>query len=558
MKIRRSLSIAMVAVASTAVIGSAIALPPVLEKIEQSNLVKALEEQAAKRDTPAPEVPSDAELTEALKSEEGKKELSKKIEKAVKQGRKHVDEREADLQEADEHYVAVDEDYAARKAEADRLAEEAAQARQAQQAAQQANAGVAAELYRNSGNDAAQLLVDEEAINKQARSEKYADSAAQGAQASEHKAQALENVAEQAAEAKREAETLAEERVEKLAATKAAAKAHAATVKTWKKETFPKLVEQYAKAKGITIEEAEDILNDMVDADIEEFVRKAVEASADDIAKLETDKDKKALAEAPDPTETPDLNSVPTTPATTPPANNTKQQDVGDRTQPTSPESESPAASKSAAAKDSATQSPKPPTTRTKAPASTPPVKQSSTNTKQSKKPKPSPTPTKTAVKPKPTPTPTPTPTKTAVKPKPKPTTTVKPAATTGSWQSKAVSYAVAVTQNPSTYYVLGGNGPNGYDCSGLVQQAFAAGGKYISARTAQAQFNAGPTKIPLKQENLLPGDLVFWGNQGNLWHVAIYIGNGKIAHARNPQAGITVTDLYYSYNDPYPVAVRY
>lgn len=105
---------------------------------------------------------------------------------------------------------------------------------------------------------------------------------------------------------------------------------------------------------------------------------------------------------------------------------------------------------------------------------------------------------------------------------------------------------------------MLGGNGPNGYDCSGLVQQAFAAGGKYISARTAQAQFNAGPTKIPLKQENLLPGDLVFWGNQGNLWHVAIYIGNGKIAHARNPQAGITVTDLYYSYNDPYPVAVRY
>ena len=38
----------------------------------------------------------------------------------------------------------------------------------------------------------------------------------------------------------------------------------------------------------------------------------------------------------------------------------------------------------------------------------------------------------------------------------------------------------------------------------------------------------------------------------------AAYEEDGKIAHARNPQAGITVTDLYYSYNDPYPVAVRY
>ena len=126
------------------------------------------------------------------------------------------------------------------------------------------------------------------------------------------------------------------------------------------------------------------------------------------------------------------------------------------------------------------------------------------------------------------------------------------------SWQSRAVNYAVAITQKKGAYYVLGGNGPLGFDCSGLVQQAYAAGGKYISARTAQAQFNAAPQKFPLNVNNLRQGDLVFWGTHGNLWHVAIYIGNGKIAHARNPSAGITVTDLYYSYNAPYAVAARY
>lgn len=105
---------------------------------------------------------------------------------------------------------------------------------------------------------------------------------------------------------------------------------------------------------------------------------------------------------------------------------------------------------------------------------------------------------------------------------------------------------------------MLGGNGPRGYDCSGLVQQAYLAAGKAMPHRNTNTQF-AGGTQIPLNPANMLPGDLVFWGSgPGSFYHVAIYMGNGKIVHARNPSAGITVTDLYYSYTNPYPVAVRY
>ncbi len=550
MKLRRSLSIATVAVASTAVIGGAIALPPVLEKIEQSNLVKALEEEAAKRDTPAPEVPSDAELAEALKSEEGKKEFSKKIEKTVIQGRKHVDEREADAQEADERYVAVDENYAARKAEAERLAKEAASARQAQPAAQRTNAGVAAELYRNSGKDAAQLLVDDEAINKQARSEKYADSAAKGAQASEHKAQALENMADKAEEARLEAEATAMKLAEEKEKAAEAAKVQAAAQKKWEEETFPKLVKLYAEAKGLSLEAAEQALIAIVNEDIEEHVRKVVEARTAAVTKLEQEKDRQAKAQNPDrgksPASVPNLSVAPVSPAPTPSTSAPAKTAKTDASKTNTATTQAPQTNtvKTPATNKLSTSSAK---TSSKTSASTPAKTASAPAPTQTKKPAP----------PKSSPTPTPTPAKTTPPPS-KPAPVVQPSASTGGGQAKAVAYAVAVTQTPNAFYVLGGNGPNGFDCSGLVQQAFAAGGKQISGRTAQAQFNNAPTKIPLNVKNLRPGDLVFWGSEGNLWHVAIYIGNGKVAHARNPQAGITITDVYYSYTAPYPGAVRY
>ncbi len=89
--------------------------------------------------------------------------------------------------------------------------------------------------------------------------------------------------------------------------------------------------------------------------------------------------------------------------------------------------------------------------------------------------------------------------------------------------------------------YVWGGNGPTGYDCSGLTMAAYAHVGITIP-RIASDQY-AKSRKITASQ--LRPGDLVFWGNPG-IYHVAIWVGNGKIVHAANSTTGIVEANMYY------------
>ncbi|QCU79176.1 NlpC/P60 family protein [Citricoccus sp. SGAir0253] len=124
-------------------------------------------------------------------------------------------------------------------------------------------------------------------------------------------------------------------------------------------------------------------------------------------------------------------------------------------------------------------------------------------------------------------------------------------------WQADVAQWAAAKAADPSVYYSWGGNGPTAYDCSGYTQQAFAQAGKSIP-RTSSAQFYGGQQ---VSMSNLQVGDLVFWSNNGSgsgVYHVAIYIGDGKIAHARNPQMGVAVTDLDYSPWNMMSTAVRY
>ena len=59
--------------------------------------------------------------------------------------------------------------------------------------------------------------------------------------------------------------------------------------------------------------------------------------------------------------------------------------------------------------------------------------------------------------------------------------------------------------------YVLGGTGPNGFDCSGLTQWAMAQAGISIP-RTSYAQFGAG---TPVDRNAIQPGDLVFFDADG-------------------------------------------
>ncbi|MBG0815013.1 C40 family peptidase [Planomonospora sp. ID82291] len=87
--------------------------------------------------------------------------------------------------------------------------------------------------------------------------------------------------------------------------------------------------------------------------------------------------------------------------------------------------------------------------------------------------------------------------------------------------------------------YVWGAEGPDTFDCSGLVQWAYAQAGVRVPRVTHQ-QFVSGP-QIPLSQAQ--PGDLLFWRhdptNPGYVSHVAIYWGGGKMLHA--PRTGDVV-----------------
>ncbi|MDQ0736932.1 C40 family peptidase [Arthrobacter agilis] len=128
------------------------------------------------------------------------------------------------------------------------------------------------------------------------------------------------------------------------------------------------------------------------------------------------------------------------------------------------------------------------------------------------------------------------------VAPAPAPPAPVRPAPAPPSGSgagAAALSYALSKT-GAAYHYAWGGNGPRGYDCSGLTQQAFASAGVFLP-RTAAQQY-AAVQHVPLSQ--LQPGDLVFWGSGADIWHVAIYLGGNRVVNALNPEQGILVTDL--------------
>jgi cell wall-associated NlpC family hydrolase len=111
---------------------------------------------------------------------------------------------------------------------------------------------------------------------------------------------------------------------------------------------------------------------------------------------------------------------------------------------------------------------------------------------------------------------------------------------------TKSIKWAQSIAKNNKFKYRYGAAGPTYFDCSGYVGKAFAMGGKKLT-RTSSAQYKSAPKKVTLSK--LQKGDLVFWSSNGgrSFYHVAMYVGAGNIAHARNPKAGISVTKLNYA-----------
>lgn len=88
------------------------------------------------------------------------------------------------------------------------------------------------------------------------------------------------------------------------------------------------------------------------------------------------------------------------------------------------------------------------------------------------------------------------------------------------------------------TPYRWGGNTPeSGFDCSGLVAYVFRDMVNLSLPRNSRELAVWQASQIAMDQ--LRSGDLVFFGNDGAISHVGIYVGDGRFVHA--PSTGGTV-----------------
>ncbi len=109
----------------------------------------------------------------------------------------------------------------------------------------------------------------------------------------------------------------------------------------------------------------------------------------------------------------------------------------------------------------------------------------------------------------------------------------------------RVVAYARKQLGKP---YRFAAEGPDAFDCSGLVQAAYKSVGVSLP-RLADDQLEVGRK---ISRSELRPGDLI--GYYSPVHHIAIYIGDGKIIDAPNPRKSVRITTVNYM---PYNFASR-
>ena len=111
-----------------------------------------------------------------------------------------------------------------------------------------------------------------------------------------------------------------------------------------------------------------------------------------------------------------------------------------------------------------------------------------------------------------------------------------------------AVRTALAQLGDP---YVWGAAGPDAFDCSGLMQYAYAAAGISLP-HSSSMQSTMG---VPVSRSELQPGDLIFFYSPVS--HVGMYIGNGQMVHASTSGSPVKIAPVDYmpSYNSARRIA---
>ena len=118
---------------------------------------------------------------------------------------------------------------------------------------------------------------------------------------------------------------------------------------------------------------------------------------------------------------------------------------------------------------------------------------------------------------------------------------------TTADQRAKALAYAIKQVQAGKPY-VWGAEGPNAFDCSGLVYAAYKAAGLGWPNwdRLNAALYSVATYHVPLTQ--MQPGDLLFYSYNGSIaaiHHISIYAGNNMVWEARNKRVGLVKSNMY-------------
>jgi cell wall-associated NlpC family hydrolase len=125
--------------------------------------------------------------------------------------------------------------------------------------------------------------------------------------------------------------------------------------------------------------------------------------------------------------------------------------------------------------------------------------------------------------------------------------TGVSTSRSTEEMRSKAVEFAKrqVLAGKP---YVWGDEGPNSFDCSGLVYAAYRSAGLGWPNwdRLNSALYYRYVKQIPLAE--MQPGDLLFYSYDGSttkIHHISIYAGNEMMWEARSTKSGLKFSNIY-------------
>lgn len=113
---------------------------------------------------------------------------------------------------------------------------------------------------------------------------------------------------------------------------------------------------------------------------------------------------------------------------------------------------------------------------------------------------------------------------------------------------AEVAEFALQYVGNP---YVWGGTSlTNGADCSGFIMSVYAQFGYSLP----HSSFSMRRSGIGVSLEEAQAGDIICYSG-----HVAIYIGNGRIVHAKGDEYGIVTDPVYYGWGGTGPtvLAVR-